>query len=155
SPVPVGCRRLTMAAHGFARRRLLKALGLGAAAAPWHGLVTRSLARAATTPPLRLLLFCTGYGGRRGSLRPHGLSPDPHVAGDYALTRESVSYPDSSLAPLAPFVSQMTVIEGVSLTSGLLTNSGGARTLYIGHEGHGPELWTGTPLVNPGSATKT
>jgi len=138
-----------MASFAVQRRRFLKAIGTGATALPFYSMLERSAVEAAGAPaPLRLLLVCTGYGGRWTYVRPRGIPEigDARQAVDLPLTPASIQFENSVLAPLAPYASQMTLLEGVTLTEGLIMN-GTYRTLYVGHEGYGGNMWTGAPLL--------
>jgi hypothetical protein len=128
------------------RRRFLKALGATAMALPFYASLERSAVDAQSfTPPMRLVLLYTGYGGIWDYLRPRGLSGT-----DAALTADSIRFQDSALAPLAAHVSRMTIIEGLALTSGLQLQNGatGARTHYLGHDNGSSSIWTGSPIQN-------
>lgn len=130
------------------RRRFLKTIGAGAAGLPFVRLLERSAFGAGGAAPMRLLLVCTGYGGRWSYLRPRGIAEigDARQAVDVPLTPASIQFENAILAPLAPFASQMTIVEGVSLTDGLIPNGGGDRTLYVGHEGYAGAMWTGATV---------
>jgi hypothetical protein len=129
-----------MASISWQRRRFLKALGAQAAMLPFYSLLERSAVQAQSLTPMRLLLLYSNYGGLWENFRPRGLSGP-----DAALTPASISYPGSALASLAPFTSQMTIVEGLALTAGLLPvlPANGERNLYIGHEHTAPSAWTG------------
>lgn len=134
-----------MASVALQRRQFLKALGAGAAALPFYRLLESSAVQAQTPPPLRLLLLCSGYGGIWDNLRPRGLSGN-----DAPLTAASISYPGCALAPLAPFASRMTIIEGLALPAGLVATDAArpveSRTLYVGHDHTACSVWTGAAI---------
>jgi hypothetical protein len=139
-----------MASTSIQRRRFLKALGTGAAALPFYRLLESSAVQAQTTPPMRLLLIYSAYGGLWDNLRPRGL-----LGTDAPLTPASISYPGSALAPLAAFTSQMLIVEGIAMSSGLISNNAsdpiGSRSLYIGHEHTATNAWTGAPIIDSSS----
>ena len=124
-----------MASANLERRRFLKALGSTAASLPFLSLLESSVVEAQVARPMRVLFVYQGWGGIWDSLRPRGLTLNGNEA---ALTPASISYAGSALAPLAPFLSQMLVIEGLSLTTGLVATDVNqpvdSRTLYIGHD---------------------
>ena len=129
------------------RRDLLQTLGLGTAALPFAS-VLRSIGEAQDgSPPLRVVLLFSAYGGRWDYFRPRvpGLSyanddaSGPPLAGDFPLTPESLTFQDSVLAPLSAFASRMTVVEGLALTAGLIPGSH-----LVGHENAPATAFTGT-----------
>lgn len=128
------------------RRSFLRALGAGAVSLPFFRLLETSAVEGQDArSPLRLLCLYSQIGGRWESLRPQGLTHDA------ALTPESISFAGSVLEPLAAFAPRMTVIEGLAMSSALLTNDAGDRTYYIGHERTAANAFTGA-FVDDGSA---
>jgi hypothetical protein len=139
-----------MASTNEQRRRFLRALGTTAAALPFFSLLQSSVVRAQSTSPRRLVLVQSGYGGIWDSFRPQ-------VTGtDAPLTAESLSYAGSALAPLAPWASKMLVLEGLSVTAGLMQTgpSIDSRTLYVGHDHSTIAAWTGCPIIDATDSSK-
>ncbi|MFT3712348.1 MAG: DUF1552 domain-containing protein [Archangium sp.] len=139
-----------MASIDHQRRRFLRALGTTAAALPFFSLLQSSAVQAQSMSPKRLVLVQSGYGGIWDSFRPR-------VTGnDAPLTAESLNYAGSALAPLAPFASKMLVLEGLSVTAGLMQTGPtiDSRTLYVGHDHSTIAAWTGCPIVDATDSSK-
>jgi Protein of unknown function (DUF1552) len=132
------------------RRRFLRALGTTAAALPFFSLLQSSAVQAQATSPKRLVLLQSGYGGIWNSFRPR-------VTGnDAPLTTESLTYAGSALAPLAPWASKLLVLEGLSVTAGLMQTGPAidSRTLYVGHDHSTIAAWTGCPIIDATDSSK-
>lgn len=132
------------------RRRFLKALGLGAGAMalPFYSLIESSVVHGGeATPPLRLLLLHTGFGGPWDYLRPKGITSETR---DVALTPDMLTFADSILEPLSGFTDKMLVLEGMATTAGLVpldpANPRGSRSHLIGHENNSPNRYTGSVI---------
>jgi hypothetical protein len=139
---------MTMSSAKWQRRTFLRALGAGALSLPFYRLLESSAVEGQDErSPLRLLLLYSQIGGRWESVRPRGIGDGP----DVALTPESIDFEGSALGPLAPYASRMTVIEGLAMSSALVTIDGGVRTYYIGHEHTAANIYTGS-FVDDGTA---
>ncbi|MEX1368268.1 MAG: DUF1552 domain-containing protein, partial [Nannocystaceae bacterium] len=84
----------------FSRRRLLRGLGLSAAAAPFIPLLESS-AGGPEAPPKRLLVFFHPHGVIRDTWLPVGSESD--------FTLQAM------LEPLAPFQDRMVVVDGMQI----------------------------------------
>lgn len=99
---------------------------------------------------MRLLLLYTGFGGRWEGLRPVG----SNGRAEFAITPESLTFPNSSLEPLKKYSSKMMVLRGLATTAALLPNDPTrpleSRTLYLGHEHTCPTFFTGSAIRDVG-----
>ena len=118
----------------FNRRQLLAALGMGGAAA---ALGVPQRARADSEAPKRLIVFSTGHGTVYDAwkLRPAG-RPTSKVW-DARLSELPAKDLSPMLAPLAGHLDQLTVLDGLSMTSAELDMAG------YRHEKGWLHAWTG------------
>jgi hypothetical protein len=117
------------------RRQLLKALGVGAAAAPLIPALD-GWAAPGSAPQRLLLVFSSG-----GMVPEHFWPRAPEVPAGGPLDTTDFSFdPDSSLAPLAPHRQDLVIVNNVGRK---LQGLGGAHERAMGG------LWTGCKL-NPG-----
>ncbi len=111
---------------GKSRRRFLQTAAAAAACSPLARLLVDSVAHAEDgNVPCRLLLVYT----------PHGTSY-PHWRPQPAGERWNIEFPDSILAPLAPFKNKICVVEGLEMLSAYAMGASG-------HEGGMASLFTG------------
>lgn len=112
---------------GRSRRRFLQALAAAAAGAPLARMLAGSIAHAEDgAVPKRLLLLYTPHGTSYPQWRPKPVGAD-----DFDL-----AFPESILAPLAPYKSKLCVVEGLDMLSAY-------RYDESGHEGGMASLFTG------------
>lgn len=120
-----------MAMTSLTRRALMKSLGTFGMAMPFAHILKASVAEAADTPPLRLILISS----------PHGATPDlwDPQGGE---TDFNITYPNATLAPLEPWRSKLFIPLGLDLPVCYLGD--GPFAAHAGHQGGPAALFTGT-----------
>ncbi len=132
-----------MALYSLTRRSLMKSLGSFGLAMPFAGMLKASVAEAADTPPLRLILVCSPHGAMPDLWNPKGGETD-----------FDISYANSTLAPLAPWRSKLFIPVGVDMPVCYLGD--GPFAGHAGHQGGPVALFTGTvPTTRAGEQWST
>jgi Protein of unknown function (DUF1552) len=119
--------------HDATRRRFLRALGLGGAAAMLPSFQWRQRAQAAASTPTRLLILTTQHGAPREHWKMNVPGLPPNADGAAALGGLSQADFSYVLAPLHAVRNRLTVVEGLAMISAMLDQPGNNHGVSWAH----------------------
>jgi hypothetical protein len=119
--------------RGASRRRFLRALGLGGAAAMLPSFAWRQGVRAQAAPPVRLLILTSAHGAPREHWKMN--LPGLPASADGSVPLSGVAQGDFSLvlAPLYDVRNRLTVVEGLAMMSAMMDEPGNNHGVSWAH----------------------